>query len=348
MASFLAMRGEEDEMPELPPSLPDTHPITSTISPPEPPKQLPSSREVSTKRVSPDPPSATQLHPDNDPASSRIVKNNANNFLRTRLRFPSFLARFFTCNITPDEPWEWISTNLQVSQVHVKALKFMILTYGLIWIIRQYVKEDKAMEIDDEWRHDEFMAYFFLPSLLDVMSFFTIGRLFIRQGTDNFMFAFPCTLGAFFMSWLGLIPALNTSFKKDSIEGWTADTWIPIAILFSLLFIVVIFHIYSAYKEKILVGRVLEIVVMSLLVLKPIASRESFHPHHWFLAWLFGCHANQRFWWSIALQGFLWGIYINGVAVYGRDGLLGCQEDKFRTLDDGCPWSSSIPEDDDF
>jgi hypothetical protein len=204
MASFLAMRGEEDEMPELPPSLPDTHPITSTISPPEPPK-LPSSREVSTKRVSPDPPSATQLHPDHDPASSRIVKTNANNFLRTRLRFPSFLARFFTCNITPDEPWEWISTNLQVSQVHVKVLKFMILTYGLIWIIRQYVKEDKAMEIDDEWRHDEFMAFFFFPSLLDVISFFTVGRLFIRQGTDNFMFAFPCTLGAFFMSWLGLM-----------------------------------------------------------------------------------------------------------------------------------------------
>ena len=87
---------------------------------------------------------------------------------------------------------------------------------------------------------------------------------------------------------------------------------------------------------------------MTLLVMKPIASRPSFHPHHWFLAWLLGCHVNQRFWWSIALQGFLWGIYINGVAVYGRDGLLGCEENKFRTLDDNCPWTYAIPDDDDF
>ena len=175
---------------------------------------------------------------------------------------------------------------------------------------------------------DEFMAYFFLPSLLDVMSYFTVGRLFVRQGTDNFMFAFPCALGAFFMSWLGLIPALNTSLERDSIEGWTADTWIPVAILFGLFSMVLILHAFTAYKEKLLAGRMLEVIIMSLLVLKPIASRESFHPHHWFLAWLFGCHANQRFWWSLALQGFLWGIYINGVAVWGRDGLLGCQEDK--------------------
>jgi hypothetical protein len=90
-----------------------------------------------------------------DPASSRVEKIRIHTFLTTRLRFPSLLARFFSGNIISDEPWKWVSTHLQVSQAHVKLFKFMLLTYILIFIIRQYVREDKAMEIDDEWRHGE-------------------------------------------------------------------------------------------------------------------------------------------------------------------------------------------------
>jgi hypothetical protein len=36
-------------------------------------------------------------------------------------------------------------------------------------------------------------------------------------------------------------------------------------------------------------------------------------------------HANQDVWWSSAISALLWGGYINGVAAWGRDDLLGCK-----------------------
>ena len=41
---------------------------------------------------------------------------------------------------------------------------------------------------------------------------------------------------------------------------------------------------------------------------------------------------------SLMLQFFMWGVYINGIAVYGRDGLLGCEEIEYRAKDLHCSY----------
>ena len=45
-------------------------------------------------------------------------------------------------------------------------------------------------------------------------------------------------------------------------------------------------------------------------------------------------------------MGFLWGVYCNGIAVWGRDSVLGCEEDEHRIESDACPISSIFGDDD--
>ena len=188
--------------------------------------------------------------------------------------------------------------------------------------------------------HTAFPAseFYFLPCLFDTLAYFTLGRLAYRRGVDNFAFIAPCITGACFMSWLGYIPALHVSFTADSIDSqWSNDTYVWVVVLAIVLFGFLSLSFYTAYKEGILITRAIEMGAVSALVLKPIMASPDFHPHHWFIAILLGIHINQRFWWSLTLQGFLWGVYINGIAVYGRDGLIGCDEVKYRSEDQFCP-----------
>ena len=48
-------------------------------------------------------------------------------------------------------------------------------------------------------------------------------------------------------------------------------------------------------------------------------------------------HANLDVWWSQATMAYFWGMYINGIAVYGRDPVLTCEYAHFVTEDQGCP-----------
>jgi hypothetical protein len=48
-------------------------------------------------------------------------------------------------------------------------------------------------------------------------------------------------------------------------------------------------------------------------------------------------HANIDVWWSRATMAYFFGMYINGIAVYGRDPLLTCEYARFVSKDQGCP-----------
>jgi hypothetical protein len=58
------------------------------------------------------------------------------------------------------------------------------------------------------------------------------------------------------------------------------------------------------------------------------------------IGWLFGMHANLDTWWSQATMAYFFGMYVNGIAVYGRDPLLTCGYAKFITDDQRCPTTS--------
>jgi hypothetical protein len=56
--------------------------------------------------------------------------------------------------------------------------------------------------------------------------------------------------------------------------------------------------------------------------------------------WLIGMHANFDVWWSRLAMAWCWGMYMNGIAVYGRDPVLTCEYAYFVTLDNHCPFVS--------
>jgi hypothetical protein len=61
-----------------------------------------------------------------------------------------------------------------------------------------------------------------------------------------------------------------------------------------------------------------------------------------FVGWLFGMHANFDVWWSRATMAYFFGMYVNGIAVYGRDPLLTCEYAYFVSKDQGCPVEDTI------
>jgi hypothetical protein len=57
-----------------------------------------------------------------------------------------------------------------------------------------------------------------------------------------------------------------------------------------------------------------------------------------FAGWLLGMHCNYDVWWSRAVMAWCWGMYINGIAVYGRDPVLTCEYAYFVASDNRCPF----------
>ena len=82
----------------------------------------------------------------------------------------------------------------------------------------------------------------------------------------------------------------------------------------------------------------IELILSVLFLLLPSASSPFMHLHHWFAGWLLGMHANFDVWWSRATLAWCWGLYINGIAVYGRDPLLTCGYTLFLSKQQGCPY----------
>ncbi len=44
--------------------------------------------------------------------------------------------------------------------------------------------------------------------------------------------------------------------------------------------------------------------------------------------------------WSRMAMAWCWGMYVNGIAVYGRDPVLTCEYSYFLSLDNRCPYIS--------
>jgi hypothetical protein len=95
-------------------------------------------------------------------------------------------------------------------------------------------------------------------------------------------------------------------------------------------------HLYSGFKDGILFGRLVEFAVTFCVFCVPIATNPFFHFHHWFAAWLVGMHINQHYWWSWTVMALFFGVYINGIAGYGRDSLLGCKSAFYNSQQQQC------------
>ena len=134
-------------------------------------------------------------------------------------------------------------------------------------------------------------------------------------------------------------------------------------------------HLAVFHRQGILLSRLIELSLCLAAFILPFAGNASFHLHHWYASWVLGMHANTsgKFswicfchdsffsvfdcciltlnysfpimymytdWWSIATSAFLWGSYVNGVAVYGRDPLLTCAYSFYLSANINCDYMS--------
>lgn len=182
------------------------------------------------------------------------------------------------------------------------------------------------LEHDTNYQVSDFFLYDFNHVSLDILSYFTVGRLFRHQGVDRlFPTLFFMGSGCFIPSWTNTFKFLQHSVSAYEIVcRWPWQLFAYGLVVLVLSGSLLSYHVASFYQQRLLLSRSLEWLLCLLIFLLPFVNNPSFHLHHWYVSWMVGMHANANTLWSQATLAYLWGNYINGIAVYGRDPILSC------------------------
>ncbi len=228
----------------------------------------------------------------------------------------------------------------------IKFLKFVVLTFLSIALVRKTVVAMRIQDMDSSLTLTEIWRYESESILRDLLFFFVVGRMHQRTGIDTIEWvAFGLLANVYFESQ-NLFPWMQHSATPYEMHClWPWQLWVFAVIVVAGIGGLVLAHLVTAYRQKRfwhLVGEFLFCIVAFIL---PVATSPYAHFHHWFAGWFFGMHANLHdTWWSRACMAYCWGMYVNGVAVYGRDPLLTCDYAHFLARDQGCPISVTLEE----
>jgi hypothetical protein len=221
----------------------------------------------------------------------------------------------------------------------IKFIKFFSFTLVFITLTHKFIRlidfeYDKGFNLSDFFRHD------FYPVVLDMIVFFFIGRLFRRRGVDRlYPCLIPMMIGCILPSCINEWKIFQYSFSMFEIKcRWPFQLFLACVIGLILVLLLIFFHVRTFYSQGVLLSRVMELIIILLVFLLPNVNDKNFHPHHWYIAWLLGMFANADTRWSIATSCFAWGYYINGIAVYGRDPILGCAYSLYLSIGLKCKY----------
>ena len=224
----------------------------------------------------------------------------------------------------------------------IKFLKFVAITLGSIAFVRSAVvavgisDRDASLTLSQIWRYEG-------DSILrDLAFFFAVGRMHHRTGVDT-------------LEWLGFGLLANLYFESQVFFEWMQHSATPYEMYctwpwklwaFAIVVIVgtvglVVAHARVAHNHRDggrLWSTAGEFLLCGMFFVLPVVVSPYAHFHHWFAGWFLGMHANLHHkWWSRATMAYCWGMYVNGIAVYGRDPLLTCDYALFLVHDQHCP-----------
>ena len=236
---------------------------------------------------------------------------------------------------------------MESGAAYAKFLKLVVLTFGSIALVRRAVLEVGISDRDRSLDFSEILRYEGDSILRDLAVFFVVGRLHHRRGIDS-------------LEWLGFGLLANLYFESQAFVGWMQHSvtpyemhclwpwqlWAFAAVVVAGIAGLVVAHVVAAVREGCLRIAALEFLASVGFFVLPVAASPYAHFHHWFAGWLFGMHANlHHAWWSRAAMAYCWGMYVNGIAVYGRDPLLTCYYARFLAIDQNCPvpWDEPPP-----
>lgn len=223
----------------------------------------------------------------------------------------------------------------------IKFLKLAVLTFGSIALVRWAVIAVGISDRDQSLTMTQIWVYEGDSILRDLAVFFVVGRMHHRTGVDT-------------LEWIGFGLLANLYFESQAYLWWMQHSATPYEMhclwpwqLWAFASIVIlgvagllVGHAIVAHRHGrlwIAVGELLGCLGVFVL---PVVASPYAHFHHWFAGWLLGMHANlHNEWWSRATMAYCWGMYVNGIAVYGRDPLLTCDYARFLAIDQNCPIS---------
>lgn len=226
------------------------------------------------------------------------------------------------------------------SNFATKLLKFIAYTFFSIGVVHVVVAHlfddrDRALTVAAIWRYEADLI------ARDCLVFFVVGRLWEKNGIDH-------------LAWMGTALLANVYFESQNFVWflqhsvtlfqmhciWPWELWVFALLLIVVAAALVGAHAAKAWRDRRLVHKLTEVGMCVLLFVVPVATSDYFHLHHWYAGWLMGMQFNYNVWWSRLAMAWCWGMYVNGIAVYGRDPVLTCEYAYFLSLDNRCPYMS--------
>jgi hypothetical protein len=220
----------------------------------------------------------------------------------------------------------------------IKLLKFILLTFGSIAFVHTLVAKftddrDRSLKLWHIWVFDGNLI------VTDCVVFFLVGRLHRQRGVDHLAWILPMILCNLYFESQTFFPWLQHSLTLYQMHCiWPWQLWIFVAILVPTIGGLVLLHVRRAHQTRLLLMKLVELSICAFLFIAPLVPSPYFHLHHWFAGFLLGMHCNFNVWWSRAAMAWCWGMYINGIAVYGRDPVLTCEYAYFLSMDQHCPY----------
>ena len=240
----------------------------------------------------------------------------------------------------PDAPQRCGGSAVKSLKARVRLAKFLVLSWVLIVCGHAFIRahnSERKWERDPNYSIDDFHSLDLHSCALDALCYFIVGRWWKRKGVDRWNVFAPMVLGLILFSAVGAADIAHYSISLFAIKClWPPAVVVAAAVLCIAVIVIVCLHVRAAWRDGILLGRCIEIAATALIFVLPVFRDPSFHLHHWYWTWLIGMHANQDAWWSQAASAFLWGGYLNGIAAYGRDDLLGCKRSFYAGANQHC------------
>ena len=169
-----------------------------------------------------------------------------------------------------------------------------------------------------------------LPSvILDLLFFYFVGRLY-QPHSPGIDVLFPWGIFIFLGSIYHSVASNYFEFLKHSLSmyeimcDWPVILFIYAFALLAIALVLVVAHIRSHWHRGVLISRLMEGAALFCIFMLPYFSNDNFHLHHWYGMWWLGMQSNAPEWWSRSFMAYCLGSYINGIAVWGRDPILGC------------------------
>jgi hypothetical protein len=163
--------------------------------------------------------------------------------------------------------------------------------------------------------------------------------MYQHAAVDTLEFAVPVLVSALAQSALAThVASLQHSVTPTEIAcEWTWQMW-TLALLGVVPLILGIAgaHILAAYRQGTVIQKLIELAASFVVFLLPYMGSAFFHLHHWYYGWLIALHCNVDAWWSRLCRSVFFGIYINGVAIFGRDPIMTCALSLYQSQNQEC------------